>query len=152
MEQTTPIGRSTCPRIFRELIGKSRRFMRTLLTLCLNLMLIPLRSRRISTTQIAWLVVFFSWVFRFLSLRESLIVRLLKRSRWGFRAIIRGPYRSKPDSSRCTSVGTINSLSWRESLSMLYFLAFRRLWIRCGQTSCGYLMMIMRGHSKFCMP
>jgi hypothetical protein len=53
--------------------------VRVLLTLCLNLMLVPLRSRRIGTTQIVELAVFFSRVFH-LSSRESLIVLPLERS------------------------------------------------------------------------
>jgi hypothetical protein len=45
--------------------------VRILLTLCLNLVLVPLRSRRIGTTQIVELVVFFSRVFHSLSSRVS---------------------------------------------------------------------------------
>jgi hypothetical protein len=71
MEQTTPIERFACRHIFRGLICKFGRSVRTLLTLCLYLVLVPLRSRGIGTTQIAGLVVFLSQVFRFLSLRVS---------------------------------------------------------------------------------
>jgi hypothetical protein len=51
-----------------------------LLTLCLLLLPVSLKIKRISTTQIVELVLFFSRVFLFRSLRESPIVRLLERS------------------------------------------------------------------------
>ena len=150
MEQTTPIERFACRRIFRGLIGKFGRFVRMLITLCL--MHATLRIKLINTMQIARLAVLSFRVFHFLSLRESPIAWLLERSRWGFRAIMREPHRSKPDSLRCTSESMRTSLSWMESLSIPCSLAFRRLWRRCGQTSHNYLMMIMRGHSSYNMP
>jgi hypothetical protein len=59
------VGRSACPRIFRGPIGLPGRFARILLTLCLNLVPVPLKNKRIGTTQIVELVVFFSQVFLF---------------------------------------------------------------------------------------
>jgi hypothetical protein len=150
MEQTTPIEKFACRRIYKGLIRKFGRFVRMQIMLCLKLAL--LRIRLISTTLIAKLAMFFSRVFRFLSLRESPIVRLLERSRWDFRAIMREPHRSKLDSLRHTSKSMRTSLSWMESLSIPCSLGFIRLWTRCGQTSRNYLMMIMRGHSSYYMP
>ena len=57
-------------------IGLSGRFARILLTLCLNLVPVPLKNKRTGTTQIVELAVFFSQVFFFRSSRESPIVRL----------------------------------------------------------------------------
>ena len=51
-----------------------------LLSLCLNLVLEPRKIKKIGTTQIAEQDLFFSRVFRFLSLSVSLIVLLLERS------------------------------------------------------------------------
>jgi hypothetical protein len=52
--------------------------VRILLTLCLNLVPILLKNKRISTTQIVELAVFFSRVFFFQSSRESPIMQLLR--------------------------------------------------------------------------
>jgi hypothetical protein len=152
MEQTIPIGRSACLCISRGLIGLFGKFMRMLPTLCLNPVLMSCKIKKISTILIAELVQFFSWVFHLKSLIESLIVLLLGRSGWGFRAIMRGPHRSKPDSTRCTRESMRTSPSLMVSLSMPCFLAFRPSSPRCEQIRHNYLMMIMRGHSSFYVP
>jgi hypothetical protein len=54
MEQTVPIIRFACPHFFRRLIGKFGRFVRILIMLCLELILI--RIKWISTTQTAGLI------------------------------------------------------------------------------------------------
>jgi hypothetical protein len=51
-----------------------------LATLCLNPMLVSCKIKKIGITLIAELAQFFSRVFRFKSLRESLIVLSLERS------------------------------------------------------------------------
>jgi hypothetical protein len=139
-----------CLRIFKALTSEFGRFARILTIRCLLLM--SIRSRLTNTTQIAMLIVFSFWVFRFLSLRESMIILLLERSGWGFIAITRESHRSKPDSLRRTSMSMRTSLSWMKSLSMPCFLVFSWLWSRCGQTSHNYLMMIMRGLSSYYTP
>jgi hypothetical protein len=120
MKQTTPIRRSACPHISRGLIGLFGRFVRMLPTLCLNPVLVSCKIKKIGTTLIAELMLFFSRVFRFRSSRESLIILLLERSGWGFRAITRGPHRSKPDSTRHTRGSTRTSPSLMMSPSIPY--------------------------------
>jgi hypothetical protein len=94
-----------------------------LITLCL--MLATLRIKLINTTQIARLVVFSFRVFRFLSLRADCMTA---REIWvRLQSYHEGTAHVKTRLFETYKREMRTSLSWMESLSMPYYLVFRRL-------------------------